>query len=174
MNNRVQIGIVAVLFVAIMGVGLWGVNRRTPPASLIQGSLVDRRGRKVPASELASKDYVLIYFSAHWCPPCRRFTPKLVSFYNRHSKEKSFEVVFVSADRSAGEMREYMKSARMPWLAVPYSSRSVRDRLRRAYAGRGGIPNLVLLDRSGRVLSSTYRGNRYVGPQQVLDEFAAY
>ena len=24
-----------------------------------------------------------IYFSAHWCPPCRGFTPKLVEWYGK-------------------------------------------------------------------------------------------
>ncbi len=26
--------------------------------------------------------YVAFYFSAHWCPPCRSFTPQLVQTYN--------------------------------------------------------------------------------------------
>ena len=28
-----------------------------------------------------SQDLVLYYFSAHWCPPCRQFTPMLKDFY---------------------------------------------------------------------------------------------
>ena len=30
---------------------------------------------------LCSQDLVLYYFSAHWCPPCRQFTPMLKDFY---------------------------------------------------------------------------------------------
>ena len=28
-----------------------------------------------------------IYFSAHWCPPCRGFTPKLVEFFSELEKK---------------------------------------------------------------------------------------
>ncbi len=37
---------------------------------------------KVKAREaLAGKKIVAFYFSAHWCPPCRGFTPVLKKFY---------------------------------------------------------------------------------------------
>ena len=62
-----------------------------------------------------------IYFSAHWCPPCRGFTPKLAEFYKKYHTEKNFEIVFVSSDKNEGEFQEYYKE--MPWLALPYSDR---------------------------------------------------
>ncbi len=38
---------------------------------------------------LSNKELILIYFSAHWCPPCKRFTPILKEFYDK--VENSFE-----------------------------------------------------------------------------------
>lgn len=41
-----------------------------------------------------------VYASAHWCPPCRQFTPMLAQFYTRmKAMGKPFEVVFA---RSVG------------------------------------------------------------------------
>ncbi|KAJ1524214.1 hypothetical protein ONE63_010734 [Megalurothrips usitatus] len=41
-----------------------------------------------------------VYFSAHWCPPCKAFTPQLVATYNAvRERGHNFEVVFVSSDR---------------------------------------------------------------------------
>ncbi len=65
----------------------------------IAGSLIDNQGKSVPLDRLAGK-IVGLYFSAQWCPPCRRFTPELASFYKTLvAQEKPFEVVFISADR---------------------------------------------------------------------------
>ena len=33
-------------------------------------------------SNLAEKKVLVFYFSAHWCPPCRLFTPVLAEFYS--------------------------------------------------------------------------------------------
>ena len=33
-------------------------------------------------SVLAEKKLLAFYFSAHWCPPCRLFTPVLAEFYS--------------------------------------------------------------------------------------------
>ncbi|KAH9319325.1 hypothetical protein KI387_021094 [Taxus chinensis] len=38
-------------------------------------------GRNVLVSELVGKT-VRLYFSAHWCPPCKGFTPQLIKFYS--------------------------------------------------------------------------------------------
>ena len=60
---------------------------------------------------------VLVYFSAHWCPPCRGFTPKLAEWYvSMKAKRDDFEVVFVSSDRDEGSFNEYYHE--MPWLAL--------------------------------------------------------
>lgn len=51
-----------------------------------KGDLVAwKNGRLVRFDDegLATKTLVALYFSAHWCAPCRKFTPQLVEFYNR-------------------------------------------------------------------------------------------
>ena len=45
--------------------------------------LVRADGTNVSADQvLGNKRIVLFYFSAHWCPPCRMFTPMLKDFYD--------------------------------------------------------------------------------------------
>ena len=34
-----------------------------------------------------------LYFSAHWCPPCRGFTPQLANYYASNLKAKGLEIV---------------------------------------------------------------------------------
>lgn len=76
-------------------------------------------GELVPTSSLDGKT-LLLYFSAHWCPPCRRFTPALAEAYPAlKAAHPEAEVVFVSADNELEEYEEYHAS--MPWPALPYS-----------------------------------------------------
>merc|ERR1711939_561034 len=46
--------------------------------------------------QLCANGLVCLYFSAHWCPPCHRFTPEFSKFYREaKAAEPNFEVVFV-------------------------------------------------------------------------------
>ena len=53
----------------------------------------------VTNEEMKKADVVCLYFSAHWCPPCRQFTPVLSKMYTEIKKlGKKLEVIFVSCD----------------------------------------------------------------------------
>lgn len=133
----------------------------------IQHDLVNADGREASPQNLGQSKYVLIYFSAHWCPPCRKFTPKLVEFYNQ-PRGKGFEVVFVSSDESQNDMLKYMKEASMPWAATRLNG-GASSYLKSKFSGKG-IPCLVLLDENGEVLSHSYVNGEYVGPSKVLND----
>lgn len=97
---------------------------------------------------LNSKRYIGVYFSASWCPPCRKFTPELSKFYVEkytNSKDKQdLEIIWVSSDRSDEDFYKYF--AKMPWLAVPFPvASSVLQKLAPKYKVEG-IPYLVILD----------------------------
>ena len=120
----------------------------------------------------AKKKLIALYFSAYWCGPCRKFTPQLVEFYNRvAAQHPEFDIVFVSSDRSPLGMESYMRDMQMPWPAIDYARLPSKGALTK-YAGEG-IPCLVLLDDGGKVISDTYAGKKYVGPEKVLTDLNA-
>merc|ERR1712224_1066984 len=102
----------------------------------------------------ASGKAIGLYFSAHWCPPCRGFTPKLAEYYKDGLKDK-MEIVFVSSDRDEAAFNEY--SGEMPWLALPYNKRDEKAALSKAF-GVNGIPSFVVLNSDGTVITTEGRG----------------
>lgn len=116
----------------------------------------DREEDKVKSDTLGADVYA-IYFSAHWCPPCRAFTPKLVEFYNDVKKAGGkLEIIFVSSDSSESAMFGYMEEMEMPWYAMKYKS-SEADGLKEQFEVTG-IPKLVVLGSDGKVIDSNGRG----------------
>lgn len=101
---------------------------------------------QVKTADIAGdKDAVALYFSAHWCGPCRGFTPQLAAQYKKLTGElgKSFEVVFVSSDQDQASFDEYY--AEQPWLALPFEARDLKASLSKKYKVQG-IPTLVIVD----------------------------
>jgi thiol-disulfide isomerase/thioredoxin len=169
------------LAVAVLGVAGWFSFRssadRLPPAAsgeplfalLGDATLVDAQGQAqtVAASGLAERELILVYGSASWCPPCRAFTPKLVSFHRDHAVAQGLEVLLLSSDETPDEAVAYLRDYRMPWLMVAKGD-SAEARLYRGYPSRG-IPYLLVFDREGR-LRIDGRGR---GPSEVLRELEA-
>lgn len=98
---------------------------------------------------------LFLYFSGHWCPPCRGFTPQLAAFYNRLKEKAEFDVVFISSDKSQQDFDEYYEE--MPWLALPWGD-PLKDELSAQYDIKG-IPTLILLDSDRKVITTAARNN---------------
>jgi nucleoredoxin len=137
--------------------------------SMIGPEIVDKNGSKVPSSQLSGKKDVLLYFSASWCPPCKRFTPGLVEFFKKNAPEKDFTIIFVSSDRSQDAMMKYMKDYNMDFWAVPFD-RVNPSGIKTTYGDRG-IPNLVWLNAADQPVAKSYVDGNYVGPAKVLAQF---
>lgn len=115
-------------------------------------SLLSKSG-PVPTSTLDEAKMVLIYMSAHWCNPCRQFTPKLELFYeSANFDERAVEVVYTSWDRTQEEFDSYYSS--MPWLAVPFDAVDVRENLKERY-GITKIPTVLLIRKDGTLVTPT-------------------
>lgn len=125
---------------------------RASIVELLGPELVTADGRTVETSSLQGK-VIALYFSAGWCGPCVRFTPVLVRMQEAHKED--FEVVFVSFDRTAEAMEDYMRQSAMPWPAIPYDSPR-RSALRKEFEVRG-IPRVIIVDDQGRTLDPNAR-----------------
>lgn len=113
-------------------------------------SLQTKDGNKPTEEVLNGKTAVGIYFSAHWCPPCRSFTPKLADMYSKNFKAKGMEIVFVSSDSDEGSFASYY--GEQPWCALPYEKRDLKESLSKKFKVKG-IPSFVILGADGAVIT---------------------
>jgi thiol-disulfide isomerase/thioredoxin len=73
--------------------------------NLEDGTLLQNSNQKPIqlADALGGKEFVLLYASAHWCGPCRQFTPMLANWYPPSLGTENIEVIFLSADHDENE-----------------------------------------------------------------------
>ncbi|KAJ4964309.1 hypothetical protein NE237_024248 [Protea cynaroides] len=112
--------------------------------------------KQVPVASLVGKT-IGLYFSAQWCLPGLKFTPKLISIYHmikqmlgeQRGKDEDFEIVFVSSDRDQDSFESYLET--MPWLALPFGDPTIKTLTK--YFDVRGIPSLTILGPDGKTLT---------------------
>ncbi|KAK3143763.1 hypothetical protein QOZ80_4AG0304640 [Eleusine coracana subsp. coracana] len=83
-------------------------------------TLLSNGGKTVPLSSVEGK-MTCLFFSAHWCRPCRNFTPELLQIYtNLRNTSKNIEIIFVSLDHDESSFVDHFKG--MPWLALRFDT----------------------------------------------------
>ncbi|CAH1232255.1 NXN [Branchiostoma lanceolatum] len=138
----------------------------TPLSEILQGKLLRRNGdttEEVDISSLAGRP-VGLYFSAHWCPPCRKFTPVLAQAYQKIKDDnKDFEIIFASSDRAPESFNDYFKT--MPWLALPYED--PRKKTLSQMYGIAGIPTLIIVEnlQTGKIITKEGRDAVIADPE---------
>lgn len=140
------LAIIATLF--IFG---FSANAAHKNAKDFSDKIVNKEGL-LDKSKLKNKKYIVLYYSASWCPPCRQFTPKLVEYYNEMKEKKGsrmpFEVLLVPSDRSEKASLKYMQ--KMPWPGIKFGQKSSIKVVTKN--SPRGIPYIVVLDKKGKVV----------------------
>nr|GEW57873.1 probable nucleoredoxin 2 [Tanacetum cinerariifolium] len=124
--------------------------------------LAHSASKEVPVSSLVGKT-IGLYFSAHWCFPSHKFTPKLISIYKKikqklmqqdvNGEEENFEIIYVSTDHN--ELEFDSSFTEMPWLALPFGDSTSKELTK--YFDIRGIPTLIILGPDGKTVAKNGR-----------------
>ena len=114
----------------------------------------DPEGNPVTLSDYRGK-VVLIDFWASWCGPCRGENPNVVRMYNEY-KDKGFEIVGVSLDRTKEEWVKAIEDDKLTWIHCS-DLQYWQSAVAKLYQVQS-IPHTVLLDKEGKIIARNLRG----------------
>ena len=123
---------------------------------LLGTNLKSKQG-ETDINSVKEAEIVCLYFTAHWSPPCRRFTPLLAEFYreiNLDPGHPKLEIVLVSSDKNEEDYTRYYEE--MPWLALQFNDTAKASQLKTKY-GVEQIPTLIVLNRECEVVNRNGR-----------------
>lgn len=136
---------------------------------LVEARLVKLEGSMIsPYSATNLRDVRLyaFYYSASWCGPCRKVTPKIVEWYRKtKAAHPEFELIMVSSDQDETSMHDYMRKNQMPWPAIRFAD--TKDPTLQMFAGQS-IPWLVAVSRSGDSLTKNGVNKEYLPPEEIM------
>jgi len=100
--------------------------------------------------------YVLVKFTATWCPPCQRAIPGMLELYEKY-RDKEFEIVsvFIRQDERdpVATVRNFVRERGLPWIILSEAlTARAGQPLQRETFGIQGVPTFFLLDKEGEIL----------------------
>jgi len=116
------------------------------PLPEISGTALD--GTKVDTADLRGK-VVVVQFFASWCAPCRAELPDLVSLDRKYAGD-GLQVVGVSLDNNAADLKTYLNSQPLPWPIL--ADFKGWDSTLGQQFGIDSIPDSILVGPDGRIV----------------------
>lgn len=141
---------------------------------VLGNDFIKKDGSKIPELDYLNNDdvVVVLYFSAHWCPPCRVATPLLISMYNEIiANGKKLEIIFLSFDQNEEQFTEYVES--MPWICLPFTQTDKRNQLMQKFGVRG-IPSIQVLNKKGNPVFEDAVSHFFMNKKKHNDVFTAW
>lgn len=117
-------------------------------------ALPNLNGNEVSLSDFEGKT-VLLTFWASWCPTCRAENKHLVEIYRQY-KDKGFEILAVSLDRSKTNWEKAVEKDGTTWPQVS-DLQGVDSPVATKY-GVYATPTTFLIDSTGAVIGKDLRG----------------
>ncbi|WCJ35048.1 DC1 domain-containing protein [Euphorbia peplus] len=144
-------------------------NLLTDNASRRDYVLAHPASKQIPVDSLVGKT-IGLFFSAQWCLPGVKFTPKLISIYHKikqtlqDKQNEDFEIIYISNDKDHESFESYFNT--MPWLTLPYQDATIKTLAK--HFDIKSIPCLIILGpdgktvtKNGRNLVNLYEENAY-------------
>ncbi|MFO0868693.1 MAG: redoxin family protein [Pirellulales bacterium] len=137
----------------------YGKKLATPPEaseSGLVGQPLELAGRTLSSEDFQWARYrgkvVLVDFWATWCGPCLREMPHVRALYDKFSS-RGFDVVGISLDQDLEALAEFNNQHKLPWTTLAGEETQA---LAKRYGVRG-IPTMMLVDKSGKVVAVAHR-----------------
>jgi peroxiredoxin len=119
----------------------------------LKGTTLD--GKEFDLASLRGKVVLLDYW-ATWCEPCLAELPNMRRNYDTY-KERGFEIVGISIDDDRPALEEFVADRKLPWIVLHDRERLGQHPSTIDY-GIFKIPNMMLLDKEGKVVSTRAKG----------------
>jgi hypothetical protein len=111
-------------------------------------------GQPAPLDEKNLPRYIVLYRGSSTCPITREFTPTLIKYYQQMKpKHPEFEIVYLMTE-TVEDTNKFAREAGFSWRAIRYNHGYMPTVMKPI---QGYLPQLVVLDRSGRVLANGWQ-----------------